>query len=273
MLFAGSEMLMRLKIMTYNLYNGWSLKKNKVGDRDDLAASVILSHMPDVIGFQEVDPCYRLADNPLDELLSEHYSEAGETHTTWNPIFYNRRTVRVLSYGEETFRDGTEYPYPRGGSSAFRTVSYALLEILASGERFWVLNLHYDCNKEPSVTRENQLSESAQILELSTDLLSRHPSEALFVTGDYNSTVGSTACRVMLENGFADTRTWATEKDDVGTCATLGSPLVGSYESRAIDHVFCRSDRPLAVLSYQTIGNARDASDHAPVIVTLGEDE
>lgn len=259
---------MKLKIMSFNVLNGWS--KTDIGIRDDLAASVVLSEMPDVIGFQEFDPCYRLADAPLQELIAEHYSEAGDAHTTWNPIFYNKERFRLLECGEIPFEKGTVYQYPRGGLSGFRTVSYALLEEISTKESLIHLNLHYDYNsKDASLTAENQLDESRQVIELSKELLKKHGTRALFVTGDYNSKVDGVPCAEMLTHGFVDTHAIAIEKDDKGSCTALGKALWGEYKNAAIDHVFFMGERELRVDKYETVDSIRDASDHAPVLVTV----
>ena len=259
---------MKLKIMSFNVLNGWNT--TSIGQRDDLASSVILSELPDVIGFQEFDPCYRAAEAPLHELIAEKYSEAGDSHTSWNPIFYDKSRFELITAGEEAFEKGTVYNYPRGGLSGFRTVSHALLEDKSSGERFFLLNLHYDYNgKDASLTVENQISESERVTELSRALLREYGASALFVTGDYNSKVNGAPCVRMLENGFTDTHAVAEEKDDVGTCTRLGAPLWGDYESAAIDHVLFIGDKQLKVYKYKTVDSIRDASDHAPILVTV----
>ena len=260
---------MELKIMTFNVLNGWN--KTNIGERDDLAASVVLSEKPDVIGFQEVDTCYRNADDvPLSTLIAEYYSEAGEEHTTWNPIFYNKERFCLVEFGEIPFEKGTVYNYPRGGLSGFRTVSYALLEELGTKERFFLLNLHYDYNgKDASITAENQLDESKQVIALSKDLLKKHGAGALFVTGDYNSKINGVPCVTMLENGFTDTYSVAVKKDNKGTCTALGKALWGEYNNAAIDHIFYMGEKELRVNTYDTVDSIRDASDHAPVLITV----
>lgn len=257
---------MKLKIMTFNVLNGWNT--TGIGVRDDLAADVILTESPDVLCLQEFDPCYRLAERPLQELIADRFEEAGEAHTTWNPIFYNRERLRLIAFGEEPFEKGTVYAYSQGGLSGFRTVFYALLEERESGERLLVLNLHYDMCKDPAVLAENQASESRQAVALAKRLMAEHAVQALLVTGDYNSRVGGVPCAYMLENGFVDTHAVALESDDCGSCSRLGEPLWGDY-SHAIDHVFYAGTRKLTVQKYQTIDSIRDASDHAPVCVTL----
>ena len=47
--------MMDLKIMTFNVLNGWNT--THIGERDDLAAEVILTEAPDVLCLQELDPC------------------------------------------------------------------------------------------------------------------------------------------------------------------------------------------------------------------------
>ena len=127
--------------MTFNVLNGWNTVN--IGMRDDLAASVVLEELPDVVGFQEFDTCYRLAENPLPTLISEYYEEAGDAHTTWNPIFYKKERFTLIEFGEEEFVKGTVYEYPLGGHSGFRTACYALFEEKESGEKFLLLNLHH----------------------------------------------------------------------------------------------------------------------------------
>lgn len=258
---------MEIKIMTFNVLNGWN--NVNIGTRDDLAASVVVEKRPDIIGFQEFDDCYRLAENPLPMLISKHYDEAGEARTTWNPIFYNKDRFHLLDCGEIPFKKGTVYEYPRGGLSGFRTVSYALLEEKESQERLLVFNLHYDMNKNWQITVENQADESQQVISLANNMLEKFETESLLVTGDYNSLIDGIPCVEMLKNGFIDTRDIALEKDDIGTCAKLGDSLGGDYKSAAIDHVFFKGNKELRVIKYETVDSIRDASDHAPVVVTV----
>ena len=205
---------MDLSIMTFNVLNGWNT--NKIGERDDLAASVILQKTPDVLCLQEFDPCYRHAEHPLQELISSYYTEVGDTHISWNPIFYNRNRLRPVAFGEIPFERGTFYNYPGGGLSAFRTIFYALLEERSTAERFLVLNLHYDMCKDPNLRLENQADESRQAVALARQLMAQHGVDALFVTGDYNSRIDGVPCTYMLQNGFVDTHALAKERDDRG---------------------------------------------------------
>lgn len=259
---------MKIKIMTFNVLNGWNTVN--IGTRDDLAASVVLQELPDVIGFQEFDTCYRLAENPLPKLISEYYEEAGDSHTTWNPIFYNKRKFSLIEFNEEFFKSGTVYEYPLGGYSGFRSVCYALFEEKESGEKFLLLNLHYDLNgKDASITVKNQCDESEEVINLANHLLQKTGTKALFVTGDYNSKISGTACMKMLQNGFVDTHALAKKKDDIGSCAKIGAPLFGNYDENAIDHVFYMGKNTLIVNKYLTVDSIRNASDHSPVLVTV----
>ena len=252
--------------MTFNVLNGWNT--TKIGERDDLAAEVILSEHPHVLCLQEFDPCYRMADAPLQELIASRYTEAGDAHTSWNPIFYDHDKLRAVEFSEVPFVRGTVYNYSQGGLSGFRTIFYALLETLDTKERFLVLNLHYDMCKDRELCLENQADESRQAVALAEQLSAQYGVDALFVTGDYNARIDGVPTAYMLQNGFVDTHALAAERDDRGSCSKLGEPLWGGYDA-AIDHILYRGTRPLAVHRYQTVDSIRAASDHAPVFAEM----
>ena len=256
---------MDLKIMTFNVLNGWNT--TKIGIRDDLAAEAIGKQSPDLLCLQEFDPCYRGAEQPLQQLIAPLYAEAGEG-STWNPVFYRKDRLTLLSCGEVPFERGTTYPYPRGGISGFRTVFHVLLEDKTDGKRILVMNLHYDMCKDKEALLENQAHECRQAVALATALEEAATPDVTLVTGDYNARITGVPCVYMLENGFTDTHESALEKDDRGSCSPLGEPLWGNY-SHAIDHVLYRARGPVTVLRYLTVDDIRAASDHSPVCVTL----
>ena len=164
----------------------------------------------------------------------------------------------------------TEYPkYPFGNGSHFRTVSYAVLKNTETDEMLTVFNLHYDMTQDVNKKLENQLSESRQVIALAKTVLEKYGTNAIFVTGDYNSRIDGVPCEQMLANGFTDTYDLADEKDNIGSCAKLGAPLCGEYRTNAIDHVFYMGGKELRVNKYETVGSIRAASDHAPVLVTV----
>ena len=258
---------MMLKIMTFNVLNGWNT--TNIGNRDDSAAEAVLAEFPDVLCLQEFDPCYRDAENSLSELIESSYTEVGEEKISWNAIFYNRDKIIPKAWGEKPFKKGTVYDYPRGGVSGFRTVRYALLHSIEDNTEFLVLNLHYDMCPDSETLKLNQLDESAEVVSLSEELIREYRVQSVFVTGDYNSNINGVPTVYMLNNGFLDTRAIASKSDDKATHAPLGKPITQNYERDGIDHIFYKGNTKIQVLEYKTLDNVRDASDHSPVCVTV----
>ncbi len=273
----GAELLvkeeyMNLKIMSFNVLNGWNT--NKIGNRDDLAAAKINEYLPDVIGFQEFDPFYREAEAPLGELIASKYTEAnvtGGTATTdmsWNPIFYKTERLTLKMCGSEVYKDGTFHQsYPHGGKSMFRTISWAVFEDKVSKQSFIFVNTHYDYTTDKATMEYNQRSEANQLVALVKNLKATYGVNTVFVTGDYNAATDGVSSTVMKQAGFADTWSIAASKDNLNSSGTLDAAVTGPY-SWAIDHVFYMAES-ITVENYKTITDIRDASDHCPIFVSL----
>ncbi len=268
----AKEEYMNLKIMSFNVLNGWNT--SNIGARDDLAAAKILEYLPDVIGFQEFDPFYREAEKPLPYLIASKYTEVNVTDASttadmsWNPIFYRTDRLTLQHYGSEVFRDGTFHQsYPYGGKSMFRTISWAIFEDKESKQSFIFVNTHYDFVGDAATMQYNQRSEANQLVELVRKLKATYSVETVFVTGDYNATTNGIPSKIMKDAGFADTWSIAANKDNVNSSGTLGEAVKGTYDN-AIDHVFCMADS-VTVENYKTVTDIRAASDHCPIFVSL----
>ena len=252
-----------LKIMTFNVLNGWNTAN--IGTRDDLTAEKILALMPDVVGLQEFDDYYRNAmGTTLAEMLSEHYAEAGVEALSWNPIFYNASTLELVQCGHEDYAVGTSYDtyvYQGQKGSRFRTIAWALFQHKASGQRFLVCNTHFDVKEEKIPPQVAQLQ--SRVTELRNEL----GVSTVLLMGDLNSNTSSAPAQSLFDYGFQDTHELAQTKDNSHSCGKLGEPITGTYRG-AIDHVYCIGER-IAVASYVTVTDMRDASDHCPVVVEL----
>ncbi len=277
----NEEEIMNLKIMSFNVRNGWSnAGADAVGPRDDLVATKILSQLPDVIGFQEFDAQYRNAQNPLPTLISAKYAEAKVVETdatldmSWNPIFYNKERLSVIVCGSVAFTNGTEYTYPLGGNSKFRTISWAVFEDIETKQRFLFVNTHYDYTPDnTSTTASNQRAEVSQLSQLVTQKLTEYGLSTVFVTGDYNasSNWSAGAYCLMRNGGWLDTRTIAAQKDNLpSSTAGVGSSVDTSKDyTQAIDHVMYKTQDEITVSKYQTVTDMPDASDHCAIFVDL----
>ena len=256
-----------IKIMSFNVLNGWD--SSNIGNRDNLAATEILNATPDVLGLQEFDPCYRNAsEDRLSTLISSKYIEVGEAQGSWNPIFYNKDTLTLLTYGFHTYTDGAVYKYPSGGDSMFRTFTWALFEEKASGKQFLVFNTHLDYTSGNTIkTQSNQLSECNELTAKINELTALFGVGNVFMIGDFNATASSSTSEALFKLGFKDTHTLAQIKDDIASAGEKGFATEGSY-AKAIDHIYCMGTN-ISVSEYKTVTNIRDASDHCPIYAAL----
>ena len=252
-----------LKIMTFNVLNGWNT--SNIGTRDDETAEKILELMPDVIGLQEFDDYYRNATGTtLIEMISDHYAEAGEDAQSWNPIFYNTSTLELVQCGHEDYEVGTSYDtyhYNGQKGSKFRTIAWALLQHKASGKQFLVCNTHLDVEEEMQPPQVSQLQ--SKVTELKNSL----KASAVFLLGDLNSNTSSPTAKSLFEYGFQDTHELAQVRDDLHSCGKKGAAVTGVYRG-AIDHIYCIGDH-ITVSNYTTVTDIRDTSDHCPIVVEL----
>lgn len=263
-----------VKIMTFNVLNPGS-GSTHVGDRDDLAAAMILRELPDFLCLQEFDVGYRTSPNGLPTLLSEQYNEVQpqgvEERDIWNAIFYRKDLYSMVDCGYISFLANSipalEYNYngTTDGKTKFRSLLWAVLESKTDGTRYLIGNMHYSVNNEQA----DHIVESNFVIERFKALSAQFPDAVTLICGDYNS--GTTweqgGAYNMLQNGFFDTHAMAKRKTDTGTCHILGEAQSGTYESAAIDHVFTLSD--LIVEAYATLTDADTlaCSDHCPTVV------
>ena len=252
-----------MKILTFNVLNKWGTKTADI--RDELTLDLLAKEKPVIFGFQEFDDRYRDDGRIIEGIKELGYAEVLPELRSWNAIFYNPEKLRLISGGEEDFTDGTVYNhYPVNTYSRFRTILHGLFE--SDAGRFIFVSTHYDYNREREITERNQESEAKQLIARVKEL-SRLNGAPAIVVGDYNSHIDEMAAKAMLEAGFADTHTLASEKDDTASCAKdISLPVEGDY-TRAIDHVFVLGE--FTVGEYRTILNYRDASDHCPVVAEI----
>lgn len=272
-----------IKVMSFNVFNSYG----DPGERDDIAADLILSELPDFFGLQEFDAAYRKGgETNFSTLISNLYEEAVPDGVPacniWNPIFYRKDFYTVVASGAVDFYEilgpqySAEYPYSRGstdGRTHARTLIWAVLQDRTSGQQYLIGNFHYGVHttsKEGDPVSD-QKKESDLIIERFKQISAQYSNAVTVICGDYNSSAvvysekGIGAWN-MLQNGFQDTWASAKTKTDNSGSHQLGEAPTGDYRG-ALDHIFTLSD--LDVRSYVTL--VTDAmikcSDHCPVFV------
>ena len=272
-----------VKVLSFNVYNSYG----DPGERDDLAADLILSELPDFFGLQEFDAAYRKGGTTnFSTMISDRYAEAVPAGVPacniWNPIFYRKDLYTVVASGavdlyETLGKDySAEYPYTRGstdGRTHCRTLIWAVLQDKTSGQQYLIGNFHYGVHttsKEGDPVSD-QAKESALVIEKFKEVSAQYPDALTVICGDYNSSAvvyNTKGCGAwnMLQNGFKDTWALAETKTDNSGSHQLGEAPTGAYRS-ALDHIFTLSE--LNVSSYITLvtNEMIRCSDHCPVFV------
>ncbi len=268
----------RLSIMTYNVWNVWRIGRLAY-NRDDMIADVVFEHTPDILCLQEFDGPFRHEEKDLVGMLSPLYLEAAPEvvapDDNWNPIFYKPLCFELIACGHHVYTHGTEYTYRLISRSHFRTLTWAVLQNRASGERITVLNTHYDTDTA------NHQTESDELCDLAEQLKKEYGGQIL-VTGDYNCRMAGIAVQNMLSRGFTDTNDLAAEKCTVSAChpyPTLNeeTKLFDTYDDNFYDHSYAAAIDHVMLLgqaeveSYRAIINEKTllTSDHSPMLVKM----
>lgn len=285
--------LTQIGVMSFNVL-GVGSNSASCYNRDDLAAAVIRTYQPDIVGLQEFDARWRLEPTNLFALLGSPYEEAvcaeALPDRNWNPILYRTDRLELLACGNQPFTQGKEWPlastYPSDSKTTHhRAVTWAVFRVRETGETVIALNMHIhiDSSDTAEQKRAIQTSEAQELIAKAQELQTSYPNSTVFVTGDYNSNITGPVIGEMLKNGYSDTYALAANKTDV--CGFHAAPVFnaeknlydsagrafsGNYQT-AIDHCLTIGN-PVTVSDYLyvTLSDAFLISDHNPLYVRVG---
>lgn len=279
-----------LTVMSFNVL-GVGSGKTSPYNRDDLTAAVIRSYLPDLIGLQEFDAPFRMAENSLFALLGETYAEAfcagTEPDRNWNPILYRPDRLELLACGNQAFSRGTEWNLPASYLSDskvthHRTLTWAVFRLKETGRVVILLNAHYHVDSRMTAAESGEIlaDEAREVLEKAAALALQYPGAALFAVGDYNSTASGRVMQALENDGFSDAWSLTARRTDV--CGFHAPPVFNAELQRydecdasfpsdgyryAIDHCAVRGES-ITVYDYRSL-TLRDAaliSDHCPLL-------
>ncbi|WP_455586076.1 endonuclease/exonuclease/phosphatase family protein [Bacteroides sp.] len=175
----------------------------------------------------------------------------------FSPIFYNKTKLNVLDYGTFWLSE-TPDVVSRGWDGKFpRICTWAKFRDIDNCRTFYVFNTHLDHVGEIAKLEGAKLI-CKKIKEMAAE-------EAVFITGDMNSTPDTSPIRTFLSE-FINSRDIATEKSGpVGTAHSYGK----LYPPSQIDYIFV--NEYVSVTKAVTITKNSDPvymSDHYPIVIT-----
>ena len=254
-----------IRFMTYNVLvgqdtnNGGYSWGSDITGRPEKAFAMINYYKPDVIAFEEFSGEWydaftaQMTDYALGEMQGKDSQNGGKLYTC---LAYNKNTIKLIE--TKLFRNTVS----RWGTQGMRYVNVAILEVIATGERFIAAALHPDAGKlvgdqdlnndgvageADGYWRQFQLKEAGEYLAG----LSDEYKLPLIVGGDFNS---------GLDGTYDDYTSWYNFTDNGFTDATAG---------RYIDHIMYNG---MATHLYETtVADAAvlPASDHKPVFADI----
>ncbi len=256
-----------LTVMSFNIRYGTADDGgNSWQHRADLVWAIVRDHAPDVLGVQEA---LRFQLDELHETIPgygevgvgrDDGAEAGE----YAAILYRDERLRLIESGTFWLSDTPRVPASASwGNDIPRICTWARLEDRHSERRFWVFNVHFDHQSQPSRERSAEL--------LVARLAARPPTEPVILLGDFNAGEDNPA-RLLLVTGprpaLLDTyRVVHARSAGEGTF----NGFVGDTSGARIDAVLVSRDwriRDAAIVRTQRDG--RYPSDHFPVTAVLG---
>ena len=262
-----------VRVMSFNLLVDIWKDTPVVKGRDTVVVQTILHYAPDVIGLQETSSTWQknlklYLKNSGYEMICTERTVSHQTYgkLNFNPILYNTETLTLLESGVKEYVNKT--------NQYMRTMSWALFEVKATGEKFVHLNTHFDApGKTDEEKAENLAARKEQCKELIAfkDELVATYNCPLLATGDFNTTEGSDKTNKHLpywylrDNGLNDSKYSAEKiKRQPATWHDLGVSVSAS-PAGSFDHVF-GTDR----VTFKYFNTLIDrplisASDHCPV--------
>lgn len=255
LLFAACAHAEQLRVMTFNVRLPTQVDgDNYWENRKEIAAAAVLSRDPDLFGTQEL---FKLQGDYLVEQLPEYewfgISREGNQEGEYMGVFYKASKLRLIESGNFWLSETPEVP----GSIAWnmnykRMVTWAIFEIIGSGQRFRYFNTHFAHRSEDDEAR----MQSAKVI------MSRLPDDLPFLmTGDFNTTPDSEV-HALFATRLKDA--WDTAGVRFGPAQTVHG-FTGKA-SRRIDWILYNA--PWSVRSAETVDDNQDGrypSDHFPV--------
>lgn len=219
--------------MTYNLLG----TGENYTERYPYVIATIRRYLPDILGLQEAP---KTVHSQIIDKISDVYAEAqkwheGGTIVNYTPILYRKDKYKVIEAGVVFLRS-------RYTETNTKSMSWAVLETIETGERFIVTNLHgalimatYNIPGSNSVEGAAwRVDNVAQMLEKLDELKAKYGDLPTLSTGDYNFNADAQAYKDAIAGGLRDAETVATVSRVTGikTTHTVGASPVAREEHR-----------------------------------------
>ncbi|MBQ3126099.1 MAG: endonuclease/exonuclease/phosphatase family protein [Clostridia bacterium] len=249
-----------IRIMSFNLLHEKWGDKLPLDGRSEIAGSLVLTYLPDVIGLQEVSEGWY---GRLKPMLKEDYDfvneKTAEGVTNYSAMAYNKNKVKLITSGCELFS--------KGNSGNMRLMNWAVFETIAAGERFAVINTHLDINRtDGSPKNAYRLVQAKEMGERVQELKAEFGCPVL-ITGDYNCNRNTEEYKLFVETGKVKDAQWDAQvriNSNYKTYHNAGE-IAGLGDS-SIDHITYTEGAEGLFYMNHIKAPICNASDHNPIM-------
>ncbi len=268
-ILSSANLLADTTIMTFNIrygsaadgFNSWFWRRSLLMD-------TIHAHSPDILGMQEVITSQqnyisnRLSDYGVYGVGRDDGSNRGERCT----ILFKNSKFTELNRGTFWLSETPDMVGSRGWDASLpRIASWLQLEHLETGERWLVLNTHFD-----HLGRKARV-ESAKLIRRQIDTMGNF--NHVLLLGDFNFNETASAYQILsetdnysipLKDGYRTIQPTPT-----GNEATYHN-FQGTTSGRPIDMIWLSANTTIVdALIDRNHSGTRYPSDHYPVVVTV----
>jgi endonuclease/exonuclease/phosphatase family metal-dependent hydrolase len=260
-----------LKLMTFNVRYGTANDgENHWDNRKEMVFNLIAAQAPDILGVQEA------LDFQMEQIGQAvgGYSylgvgrDDGQKAGEWCGIFYRKDRFAVADSGTFWFSNSPWVPGSKHwGNQITRICTWARLIDQNNGKAFYVYNLHFDHQSQPSRFK------SAELLARQIDR--RDPKDPVVVMGDFNCSPDNPAMLYLRRLGYPDAPvelldSWRRLNPDAKEPATHHG-FKGTPGGSKIDHILTEQATEVldAQIDMTCNEDGRYPSDHYPVTATL----
>lgn len=250
-----------LKVMTFNIRYGTANDgENSWQFRKDNVVQTIKNFNPDLLGLQEA------LQLQIDEFLKQMPNYAyvgvgrddGKKAGEHSCIFYSKDRFQVDSTQTFWFSETPDVVASKSwGNNITRIGTWVRLHDRLSGKAFYVFNVHFDHESQPSRQK------SAELLVKKIN----GKSLPVILTGDFNCTDYNPAIKTILSSGLIDTyRKLHAKQQNEGTF----NSFKGETSGDKIDFIFVSKD--FETKSSEIVRTSYDGtfpSDHFPVTAVI----
>lgn len=272
----GNDNGSSLTVISYNIRQGVADDgENSWIYRRPATKAMIEDCKPDIFGVQEAYPeqLMYISENCREYSCIGVGREDGDKEGEHMSIFYDRNTISLEDWGTFWLSETPDKPSIGWDAACPRTATWALLEHLPSGRKFYYVNTHLD-HVGLTAQREGLKLITERIRDINPE---KYP---MVLTGDFNVTPDNPAL-TDLDMIMKSARREAARTDTLASFNGWQKPISGAalgdnlkkdgYENLTIDYIYYSgfSGCPEFETVRKQYSGIPFISDHYPVCATL----